>query len=136
MQKIDKEFMLTDSSVNCYGFRLLTSGYMLNEFKRNPIGYFMHDRASGILVHWSDFRIENNDKVYAKPSINLSHPRGQRTVDEINNGFLNGASVGHIIMLEADETRLQFFLIKQGQTLPSGIIKSAVWLIYQGMTML
>lgn len=103
MQKIEKEFMLTDSSVNCYGMRFLTSGYMLNEFQRNPIGYFMHDRASGILVSWSDFRIENNDKVYAKPSINLSHPRGQRTVHEINNGFLNGASVGHVIVLEMDE---------------------------------
>lgn len=101
-KKIDREFLLTDDSVNCYGFRLLTSGYLKEEFIRNPIGYYMHDRESGVIVKWEDLRVDG-DKVYAKPVINMSNDRGQQTVDEIENGFLNGASVGHIVALEFSE---------------------------------
>lgn len=100
LKKIDKEFLLTDNSVNTYGFRLLTEGYQLNEYKKNPIGYNMHLRDAGVLVKWEDFRTEG-DAVYAKPVINLSNARGQQTVDEIENGFLNAASLGHFVVLES-----------------------------------
>lgn len=102
LKKIDKEFLLTDEAVNCYGFRLLTSGYLIDEYKKNPIGYYMHERAAGVVLRWEDFRIDK-DKVFAKPVINLSHPRAQQTIDEIENGFLNGASVGHFVILETSE---------------------------------
>jgi hypothetical protein len=103
-KKIDKEYLITDSSLNSYSYRLLTSGYQLAEFKKNPIGYYMHGttefpREMGVLVKWDDLRVDG-DKVYGKPCVNLTHPRGQRTVDEIENGFLNGASVGRIVALE------------------------------------
>lgn len=100
VKKIDKEYCFTDSTVNDYGFRLLTSGYQLPEFQKNPIGYYMHSREEGVVVSWTDFRIDG-DKVYAKPSINLSNKRGQQTADEVENGFLNGASVGHIVVIES-----------------------------------
>lgn len=101
-KKIDKEFVLTDSSLNCYGFRLMTEGYLIDEYKKNPIGYAMHRREDGVLVRWEDLRVDG-DKVVGKPVINLSHEMGQRTVDEIENGFLNAASVGHIVALEVSE---------------------------------
>ncbi|WP_315814071.1 hypothetical protein [Paraflavitalea speifideaquila] len=77
MNKLNKEFLITDSTVNVYGFRLLTSGYLMDEFKKNPIGYYMHKREEGVLVRWEGFRVEG-DAVYAKPVINMSHPRGSR----------------------------------------------------------
>jgi hypothetical protein len=98
-KKIDKEFLLTDSSVNSYGFRLLTSGYLMDEYKKNPIGYIMHAREQGVLLKWDDLRVDG-DKVYGKPVINMSHPRAEQTVDEIENGFLNAASLGHFVVLE------------------------------------
>lgn len=101
-KKIDKEFLLTDNSVNTYGFRLLTEGYMIDEFKKNPIGYDMHLRDAGVLVKWEDFRIEG-DKVFAKPVINLSNARGQQAVDEVENGFKNAASLGHFVVLESSD---------------------------------
>lgn len=101
-KKIDKEFLITDSTVNVYGFRLLTEGYLKAEFEKNPIGYYMHDRDDGVVVRWENLRTEG-DKVFGKPIINLSNERGQQTVDEIENGFLNGASVGHIVALEFSE---------------------------------
>jgi hypothetical protein len=59
----------------------------------------MHDRESGVVLKWEDLRIKG-DVVFGKPVINLSHPRAQQTIDEVENGFLNAASVGHIVVLE------------------------------------
>jgi hypothetical protein len=113
-KKIDKEFCITDSSVNVYKYRCLTEGLQLDEVQKNPIGYYLHGteeypRESGVLVRWEDFR-KDGDKILAKPCINLSHPRGKRTVDEIEIGFLNAASVGKIVVLEAsDDPQLKVF---------------------------
>lgn len=120
-KKIDKEYCLTDDSVNVYKYRLLSSGLQLDAFKSNPIGYYLHGsseehpREQGVLVRWDDFR-QDGDKVYAKPCINLSHPRGQRTVDEVESGFLNAASAGKIVVLEASNAP---DLKMDGQTRPT-----------------
>lgn len=114
-KKIDKEFLLTDDSVNSYGYRLLSSGYQLADFEKNPIGYFMHKREDGVLLRWTDFR-QDGDKVYAKPMVNLSNQRGQQTADEIESGFLNAASCGHFVVLEtSDDPALKL----PGQTGPT-----------------
>lgn len=107
-KKIDKFFTLSDSSVNVYGFRLLTDGFLMDEYKPNPIGYYMHGetaehpREQGVLVKWEDLKFDG-DKLVGKPCINLNHPRGSKTVEEAENGFLNGASVGQIVLLESRE---------------------------------
>ena len=98
-KKIDRPYVLSDSSVNVYGFRLLTSGYQLDAFSKNPIGYFMHRREDGIALKWDDLKIAD-DKIWGTPVINLSNPRGEQTCDEVEFGFLNAASVGHIVVLE------------------------------------
>lgn len=99
-KKIDKEFVITDDSVNVYKYRCLTSGLQLDEVKKNPIGFKMHNREGGVVVRWEDFRIEG-DKVFAKPVINLSHYEGEKIASEVESGFLNAASVGKIVVLEA-----------------------------------
>jgi len=114
-KKIDKEYCLTDESVNVYKYRCLTDGFLIDEVKKNPIGFLMHNRDNGVLVRWDDFRVEGN-AVYAKPVVNLSHPRGQQTVDEIVSGFLNAASCGKIVCLAATDDK-KFKL--PGQTGPT-----------------
>lgn len=95
-KKIEKEYCLTDNSVNCYGYRLLTEGFMQDRFKP-AIGYLMHNREGGVAVKWEDFRIDG-DKLWAKPVINTAkHPN---LADEIEAGFYDAASVGHLIALE------------------------------------
>lgn len=95
-KKIDKEFCMTDNSVNSYGFRLLTEGFQINRFNP-PIGYLMHNREGGVAVKWEDFRLDG-DKLWARPVVNtLKYPS---LADEIEAGFYNAASVGHIIALE------------------------------------
>lgn len=98
-KKIDRQYVLSDSSVNVYGFRLLTSGYQLDAYRKNPIGYYMHRRDEGIALKWEDLQVED-DKVVGTPVINLINTRGAQMCDEAENGFLNAASVGHIVVLE------------------------------------
>ena len=114
-KKIDRQYVLSDSSVNVYGFRLLTSGYQLDAFSKNPIGYYMHRREDGIALKWEGLRIEG-DTVVGTPVINLSNSRGEQTCDEAVNGFLNAASVGHIVVLEHS---LDPALMLPGQTGPT-----------------
>lgn len=99
MKKIDKEFCLTDNSVNTYGYRLLTEGLQLERFKP-AIGFLMHEREKGPAVTWTDFRFDG-DKLFAKPIVNdLRFPS---LVDEIEQGFYAAASAGYIVALEVSE---------------------------------
>lgn len=95
-KKIDKEYCLTDNSVNCYGYRLLTEGFLMDRFKP-AIGYLMHKREGGVAVKWEDLRLEG-DKLFGKPVINtVNYPN---LAGEIEAGFYDAASVGHIVALE------------------------------------
>ncbi len=114
-KKIDREYCFTDESVNVYGYRCLTAGLLLDEVKKNPIGFKMHNCDNGVVVRWEDFRVDG-DKVFAKPVVNLAHPDADRTVSEIENGFLNAASPGKIVVLEAS---INPDLMLEGQTKPT-----------------
>ena len=104
MKKVEKEFCLTDNSVNVYGYRLLTEGLELERFNP-PIGYLMHERDKGVAVRWEDFRLDG-DKLYAKPVINdRDFPQLAQLIED---GFYNAASVGHIVVLEwSDDEKMK-----------------------------
>lgn len=113
-KKIDKDFVITDESINLYGFKLLTSGYLIEEFLKVPNGYYDHDEKDGVLVRWEDVR-KDGTRVLGKPVINLDHPRGERTVKEIESGFIKSASVGKLVVIEATE---EPHPTKAGETVP------------------
>lgn len=103
-KEIDKEFCLTDDSVNCYGYRMLTEGLDLSQYNP-PIGYLMHDREKGVAVKWGSFR-KDGDKLFAKPSINTS--LFPNLPDGIMDGFYQGASIGMVVPLEwSDEPEMK-----------------------------
>ncbi len=115
LKKIEREYVLSDSTVNEYGFRLLTSGYLIEDFKKNPIGYYMHRREDGIALKWDDLHIAD-DKILGTPVINLSNSKGEQLLNEAENGFLNAASMGHIVVLEYSTDPKQML---EGQTGPT-----------------
>ena len=95
MKRINREFCLTDDSVNCYGYRLLTDGLELDRY-RPPVGFLMHDRDRGVAVQWTDFRREG-DALFATPIVNDTlFPDLAKQIEE---GFINAASVGHLVAL-------------------------------------
>lgn len=65
--------LISDSSLNAYGSRILTSGIDIEQYKRNPILLWMHRRADGgrkdevlPLGHVEDLVIEG-DALYGVP---------------------------------------------------------------------
>lgn len=95
-KKIEKEFCLSDDSVNCYGYRLLTSGLQLERFNP-PIGFLMHNREAGVAVRWEDLVVREGC-LYGKPSVNETvFPD---LAKQIEDGFYAAASVGHIVALK------------------------------------
>ena len=112
MKKLSTQFCVSDDSVNCYGYRLLSSGFLPERYEPK-IGFLMHDREEGVAVKWEDLRVEG-DKIYATPVVNdVSFPK---LLQEIEEGFYVGASVGHIVALEwSDEPEMKL----AGQTGPT-----------------
>lgn len=112
MTKIEKEFLLSDDSVNCYGYRMLTAGLQLERFKP-AIGYLMHDRDRGVAVKWEDLVVRDG-ALYGKPVVN--DEQFPELVNQIQDGFYAAASVGHIVALEwSDEPGMKL----EGQTGPT-----------------
>ena len=88
-----KEFLLSDETVNSYGFAVLTSGISLERFTQNPVMFLNHDRDKGIAGKWENLRIEAS-KLYGTPVFDSKHEPGKTAAEQTQGGFLNGASIG------------------------------------------
>lgn len=112
MTKIEKEFKLSDDSVNCYGFRLLTAGLQMERYNP-PIGFKMHARDKGVAIRWTDLVVRDG-AWYGKPIVD--DKQFPELVQQIEEGFYAAASVGHIVALEwSDEPSMKL----EGQTGPT-----------------
>ena len=55
-------FVVTDESLNTYGFRVLTAGIDTSQFEKNPVGYFMHNRntydpkGDEVICRWENLK--------------------------------------------------------------------------------
>ena len=92
-EKMPKTFVLHDESVNTYGFRMLTSGANLEEFRKNPIMLYNHDDWSMPIGRWENIRIEG-DKILADAVFDLGDPRGRQVAEKVEGDFLRMASIG------------------------------------------
>ena len=85
-------FVLHDESVNTYGFRMLTSGANLEEFKKNPVMLYMHEREKGVIGRWDNIRTEGS-KLIADAVFDENNPLGKEVKERVDSGFLRSASV-------------------------------------------
>ena len=51
-------FVLTDESVNSYGYRVLTSGIKMEQFLKNPVMLYSHDNNRMPIGTWENVRPE------------------------------------------------------------------------------
>jgi len=115
-----KTFILSDQSLNTYGFRIITLGIMLDQFKKNPLMYFMHRRPGKYddsvieklpIGIWENIRIEG-DKLLAEPSFDLDDAFAAKIATKVEKGYLRMASLG----AESIETSADPLYLIQGQT--------------------
>lgn len=88
-----KQFVLSDESINSYGFRVLTKGINLKRFNQNPIMYYNHDRGQGVIGRWTDLSIKEN-KLLGVPVFDAKDALGAKIEGKVKDGFIKAVSIG------------------------------------------
>lgn len=86
-------FIVSDESVNSYGYIVLTQGINTEAFERNPIMFYMHNRENGIVGRWENIRKEGA-KLLADAVFDDTTELGRQVKKQVENGFLRCASIG------------------------------------------
>lgn len=111
-------FIVTDESVNNYGFRILTDGIDTTQFEKNPVGYFMHDRktwnpnGSEVICRWENLKVEKNGIMMADAVFDEDDEKAMKIARKIEKNFLRMASIG-VNPIETSEDKE---LLLPGQT--------------------
>ena len=106
-----KTFVLHDSSVNTYGFRMMTGGCDLSEFRKNPIMLFNHNDWEMPIGRWDNIRVEG-DRILADADFDLEDERGREIARKVESGYLSACSVGAWV----SETSSDPALMLEGQS--------------------
>lgn len=94
MKKIT--FILSDQTVNSYEFVVLTSGIVLDFFKKNPVMLLNHDRNK-IMGKWENIRIEGT-QLLADAVFDEKDPEAIKMYEKVEQGMLNCVSIGFQIL--------------------------------------
>lgn len=114
-----KRIILSDSSLNCYGYRVLTSGLNIENYKKNPILLYMHFRDEGSPI-WGNYKaighIEdlqlNGDELSGIPVFDKVDDLSKEVAAKYEAGTFSAASIGiRIIATSANKD-----LLLPGQT--------------------
>ena len=106
--------ILSDQSVNSYGFRVLTGGADLSAFQQNPVLFFNHRTFEAPAGKWQDLQI-NGEQISAEPVFDLDDPEAAQLAGKYERGFLNASSIG----LRVLETSEDPTLMQPGQIYPT-----------------
>jgi HK97 family phage prohead protease len=116
-----KTFVLSDESVNSYGFRVLTAGIDLTDFARNPIMLWNHTRSwadteDSILPigRWENLRTQDG-KLLGDAVFDTEDGFAAKIAGKVQRGVIKACSIGFQTLETSDAPE---YLIK-GQTRPS-----------------
>lgn len=109
-------FILSDSSLNSYGFRILTSGAKLDVFKNNPVMYAFHGHHGRYMPigKWTNIRVED-DKLLADPEFDEADDFALDVKGKVERGYMKAASVGFEIIAFSEDPKLML----RGQKRPT-----------------
>lgn len=88
-----KQFVLSDESLNSYGFKVLTSGISLKRFNQNPVMYYNHNCSQGVIGRWIDLSIKDN-RLLGTPVFDEKDALGAKIAGKVNDGFIKAVSIG------------------------------------------
>lgn len=109
-----KTFVLTDESVNCYGYRVITSGLGLKQFKKNPVMLYAHDHQILPIGTWANIRSEEG-KLMADAVFDEGDELAMEVQRKVESGVLRCCSIGFEILQLDDSEEMKL----AGQTGPT-----------------
>lgn len=109
---MSRRVILSDSSLNRYGYRILTEGIDLTSFRKNPLLLYMHLRDEGsplwgqnkAIGHWKDIKVEDG-VLSAEPVFDEVDELSKTIAAKFNAGTFNAASIGIRIIATSDEKK-------------------------------
>ena len=107
MAKKKHTFVLTDESVNGYGYRVLTSGIGREQFLKNPVMLYSHEYGLLPIGKWEDVR-EKDGQLLATAKFDEGDPFAQEVARKVDEGILKCCSIGFNVLGidESDELKL------------------------------
>lgn len=93
-------FVVSDESVNSYGFVVLTAGIDTSRFERNPVMLYMHERKT-VIGRWENIR-KDGKRLLADAVFDESTPIGAQVKTQVEKGFLRSASIS-VDFIESEE---------------------------------
>lgn len=93
-------FVISDESVNSYGYIVKTDGIDTTAFERNPVMLYMHERKT-VVGRWENIRKEEK-RLLADAVFDESTELGRTVKQQVENGFLRSASIGVDIVEEKE----------------------------------
>lgn len=112
-----REAVISTSSLNVYGTRVLTEGVDIEQYQKNPIVLYMHQRGSRNDIPigtMENIRIEG-DKILGTPKIDEDTPEEKVIAAKWERGTLRMLSAGVDILEWSDDPQN----VVQGQTRPT-----------------
>ncbi len=95
-----KKFVLSNSSLNSQGFRMLTNGAILDDFLKNPVMLFNHIRPEGNMKnqilpigHWENIEL-NGDEITAVPFFDDKDEFAMAIYHKVEAGHIRMCSIG------------------------------------------
>jgi HK97 family phage prohead protease len=93
-------FVLNDESGNAYGFRVITAGINLEQYKNNPVMLWNHTRSSSDkentilpIGRWENLRVEDG-KLLGDTCFDMDDPFAVKIANKVEKGFIKASSLG------------------------------------------
>lgn len=108
-------FILSDESVNSYGFRVFTNGIDTSSFEKNPVALAMHERGvMQVVGRWVNIRKEGK-QLLADIEFDEADEFALAVKGKVDRGFVKAASIGiNIIEISQEKD-----LLSEGQYRPT-----------------
>ena len=108
-----RRIRITNDSLNSYGTRVLTSGMNLEQYQRNPVLLYMHERGN-VIGYVKDIAVENGE-VTGELMFDEASELSVRCKKQYEFGSLKMVSAGLDILETSEDPKL----LVQGQTCPT-----------------
>ena len=98
-------FVLTDESVNSYGYRVLTGGGELEQFRKNPVMLYGHDGHKLPIGTWANLRVEGG-RLLAEAEFDMEDPFAAEVARKVERGIIRCCSIGFDIVEVSEDKAL------------------------------
>ena len=107
-----KTFLLSDETINSYGFWVKTTGIDLSRFKKNSVMLYNHERYGVLPIGmWTNIRVDEG-KILADAEFDMEDDFAKEVSRKVDKGYIKGVSIGfEVLSISEDEKDL-----KKGQT--------------------